>query len=130
MASCRRVSLYQREILLRPSAAAIEILFGLASELSEGARDGGDYLGSTMMTVDLERAGALVSDTCDAATVRRLAELAGHDERVKRRASSVALVAARRTAGAPLATPELDVRVRATGHHLHIDIDVEGKLAP
>lgn len=128
MAVCRRVSLYQREILLRPSSAAIEILFSLAGELSEGQRSAAGYTGSTMMTVDLARAASLVSDACDAATVRQLAELAAHDERVVRRARGVALRAAERVAGGDLAAPQIDVRVTASGEHLHIDVDVEGAV--
>jgi hypothetical protein len=129
MASCRRVSLYRREIHLSPSAAALEILFSLASQLSEGQRDGDGWLGSTMITVDLERVAHLVSDACDAATARRLAELAAQDDRVKAWARGIGLHAAERAAGGPLIAPAIDVRVRAAGHHLHIDVDVEGKLA-
>jgi hypothetical protein len=128
MAACRRVSLYRREVHLAPSSAAIEICFALATQLSEGQRDGDGYLGSTMITIDLERAAHLVSDACDAATAHRLAELAIHDDRLKHRARAIGLAAAERVAGERLAGPAIDIRVRAAGHHLHIDVDVEGKL--
>lgn len=129
MASCRKVSLYRREVRVSPSQAALEILYGLASQLGEGQREGDGYVGSTMMTVDLERAAHLVSESCDAATAHRLAELAGKDDRMKGRARTIGVAAAERVAGASLADPAVDVRFRAAGHHLHIDVDVEGKLA-
>lgn len=129
MASCRKVSLYRREVRVSPSQAALEILYGLATQLGEGQRDGAAYVGSTMMTVDLERAAHLVSESCDAATARRFAELAGKDDRMKGRARTIGVAAAERDAGAPLVEPAVDVRFRAAGHHLHIDVDVEGKLA-
>src|SRR5688572_24543443 len=120
MAACRRVSLYRREIRVAPSAAAVDILFGLATQLSEGQRDAGGYLGSTMITIDLERASDLVSDTCDAATAWRLAELAAGDDRIKARARAIGLAAAERAAAQPLTSSAIDVRVRAAGRHLHI----------
>lgn len=128
MASCRRVSLYQREIHVLPSAAALEILFSMATQLSEGQRDGAGWLGSTMITLDLERAAHLVSDACDAATARRLAELVATDDRIKAQARALARTAAEHAAGGPLQAPAIDVRVRAVGHHLHLDVDVEGTL--
>jgi hypothetical protein len=127
MATARRVSLFEREIRIRPSTAAIEILFELAVLLSEGQAERGGYFGSTMITIDVERAAGRISDACDAATVRRLAEVLADDERVKDRARAVGLAEAERHAGGHLHDPAIDVRVRATGHHLHIDVDIEAK---
>jgi hypothetical protein len=90
MASVRRVSLFEREIRVGLSSAAIEILFDLASVLSEGAREADGYYGSTMITIELARAAALVSDSCDASTVHRLAELVATDPRVRDRARALA----------------------------------------
>ena len=102
MAMARRVSLFEREIRIGLSSAAVEILFQLASILSEGSREDGGYFGSTMITIDLGRAAGLVSDPCDASTVRRVADLVGADPRVRERARTVAAAEADRLAGAPL----------------------------
>src|SRR5690606_20428419 len=45
MRQARRVSLFEREIHVRLSPAAIEILFGAAGVLSEGLVDGDHYYG-------------------------------------------------------------------------------------
>lgn len=125
MAAARRVSLFEREIRVGLSSAAVEILFQLASILSEGSGEDGGYFGSTMITIDLGRAAALVSDPCDAATVRRVAELLAADPRVRERARAVAAAEADRLAGRPLGRAQVDLRVRTSGHHLHMDVDVE-----
>jgi hypothetical protein len=128
MASCRRVSLYQREIRVSPSSAARELLLEKSRRLSEGQRDGARFLGSTMLTLELGRVSALISDPIDASTARRLAEVADRDEQLKLGARLAALRAGERDAEGPLEAPELDVRVRANGTNVHIDVDVEGRL--
>lgn len=125
MAAARRVSLFEREIRVGLSSAAVEILFQLASILSEGAHEEGGYFGSTMITIDLGRAALLVSDPCDATTVRRVADLLAADPRVRQRARAMAAAEADRLAGAPLGRAQIDLRVRTSGNHLHIDVDVE-----
>ena len=86
MAMARRVSLFEREIRIRLSSPAIEILFGLSSVLSEGGVEDDGYYGSTMITIDLARAAGAVSDACDAATARRVTDLLEADDRVRERA--------------------------------------------
>lgn len=125
MASARRVSLFEREVRISLSSAAVEILFDLASLLSEGACEGGGYFGSTMITIDLGKAAPLVSDPCDAGTVYRVAQLLAGDPRVRQRAREVAAAEAARLAGRPVGPAQLDLRVRVSGRNLHIDIDVE-----
>jgi len=125
MASARRVSLFEREIRIRLSSAAVEILFELASVLSEGQLEEDGYYGSTMITVDLGRAAAIVSDDCDVATARRVTDLIADDERVHERARALALAEAERRAGCALGSQQVDIRVRSSGAHVHIDVDVE-----
>jgi hypothetical protein len=125
MASATRVSLFEREIRIRLSSAAVEILFELASVLSEGQLDDDGYYGSTMITIDLSRASGLVSDACDASTARRVADLLADDKRVCARAESIAVGEAESRAGCPLRSPQVDLRVRSAGAHVHIDVDVE-----
>lgn len=129
MATARRVSLFEREIRVRLSSPAIEILFGLAQVLSEGQVDGGGYFGSTMVTIDLSRATGAVSDECDAATARRVADLLASDPRVRRRATELAIAEAEARAGCQLVSPQVDLRVRASGVHVQIDVDVEATQA-
>ena len=129
MAAARRVSLFEREIRVRLSSAAIEILFDLAAVLSEGQLEDDGYYGSTMITIDLARATAAVRDDCDAATARRVTDLLADDARVTERARALALAEAEARAGCALASGQVDIRVRSTGAHVHIDVDVEATRA-
>ena len=125
MAPARRVSLFEREIRVRLSSAALDIMFDLAAVLSEGQWDGERYYGSTMVTIDLARATRQVSDACDVATARRVAELIATDERVRERARDLGAREAARLAGRPIDRPQVDLRLRRTGCHLHLDMDIE-----
>jgi hypothetical protein len=129
MAVCRRVALFEREIRVSLATSAIEVLFEHAGLLSEGQREGGRWFGSTMITFDLERAGSLLGDPCDAASARRVAELLAGDARVVARARSLASAAAADRAGGPLAGLTVEVKARAAGRKVHLDVDVEGALA-
>ena len=126
MAMARRVSLFERRVQVRLSSAALDVLFDSAQVLTEGQVDAQRFVGSTMVTIDLARAASRVSDDCDAATARRVAELLAADERSRERAREIALAEARRRAGA-LVAPAVDLRVRAAGNHLHLDLDVEAR---
>jgi len=125
MATARRVSLFEREIRVRLSSAAIEILFDLAAVLSEGQLEQDGYFGSTMITIDLGRATQVVSDDCHAATALRVTDLLADDDRVHQRARRLALAEAEGRAGCALSSGQVDIRVRSTGAHVHIDVDVE-----
>jgi hypothetical protein len=127
--SARRVSLFQRDVEIRLSSAAVDILFDNASVLSEGQVEGERFCGSTMITFDSARASHLVSDTCDAATVRRVSELVATDERIRDRARRLGAGEAERLAGGTLRNAQIDIQVRANGSHLHIDVDVEATPA-
>ncbi len=129
MAVARRVSLFEREIRVHLGTAGIEVLFHLAQVLSEGQRQGDRYYGSTMVTIDLARARELLRDELDAASARRVAELLSRDARVRARARTLATAAAEERAGAQLAAPEIDLRARAAGSCVHLDVDVEGGLS-
>jgi hypothetical protein len=129
MATARRVSLFEREIRIKLSGPAVEILFDAAAILSEGQLDDDGYFGSTMITIDLARCAALVSDACDAATARRVTDLFAGDARVRARATAIALAEAESRAGRDLRAPQIDLRVRSSGVHVHIDVDVEAAEA-
>jgi hypothetical protein len=125
MAMARRVSLFEREVKVRLSPVGVDVLFGAGSVLSEGHFAGDRFAGSTMITVDLARTAAAISDPIDAATTRRVAALVPTDDRARDRARGVAIGEARRAAGCELTTPKVDLRARAVGHQLHLDLDLE-----
>ena len=129
MAGARRVSLFEREIRIKLSSPAIEILFDLAVVISEGQLEQDGYFGSTMITIDMSRATGVVRDACDARTARRVADLLTSDSRVRARARRVAVAEAEARAGCKLRLPQVDMSVRATGSHVHIDVDVEASQA-
>lgn len=125
MRQARRVSLFEREIQVRLSPAAIEILFGTAAVLSEGLVEGNCFYGSTMITIDLARADGHVSEACDVSTARDVERLLGKDPRVQEQAREVGATEADRLAGRALQAPQIDLRVRRDGRQFHVDMDVE-----
>ena len=125
MSRVRRVSLFSREIRVFLSSAAIDILLQAASVLSEGQFEDDRYYGSTMVTIDVARASDLVSDACDVTTAERVADLLETDDAFLRRARRIAGAEARRLAGRALAGLQIDMRVRRSGNHLNVDMDVE-----
>ncbi len=130
MARAARVTLFEREIRERLSVAAIEILLERARILSEGKRSASPtaqsrYFGSTMITVDVAMLRELVREPCDARSAARVAELVAGDARVTRRVQRIAGREAERLAGAPVRVRAGDVRVRAEGTLVYLDVDVE-----
>lgn len=125
MRQARRVSLFEREIHVRLSPAAIEILCGSAAVLSEGLVEGNRFYGSTMMTIDLSRAHEHVSEPCDVATARDVERLIGADPRIHEHAREIGAAEADRLAGCALQSPQIDLRVRRDGRQFHVDMDVE-----
>ena len=125
-APARRVSLFEREIRVHLGTAASELLFSQAEVLSEGQRQGARYFGSTMITLDLGRAQTALREPCDAADARRVAQLLEKDARVQARVRGIATAAAVERAGAAFARLDVEVRARADGSRVHVDLDVEG----
>ena len=107
MARAVRIALFQREIRVRLSPAALDLLFARAEVISEGQRAmrGGrdSYFGSTMLTLDLPSLAPLLSDACDAGTARRLAALLESDADVAKRVQQLAERETERVAGAAAA---------------------------
>jgi len=125
MAMARRISLFEREVHVRLSPAGVDVLLAAGSVLTEGSFHGDRFAGSTMITVDLGRTTATISDPADGATAHRVAALLPADVRARTRARDVAIEAARRRAGCPLASPTVDMRARAVGERVHLDFDLE-----
>jgi len=126
MAKARRVSLFERELRVRLAPAGLDLLFDEARVLTEGQSEGGRYFGSTMMTIDLARVQARVSDDCDDGCARKVAGLLQDDDRARVRARRVALAEAVRAGGA-IEDPVIDVRVHPQGRALHLDLNVEAR---
>jgi hypothetical protein len=127
MAKVRRVGLFSRQIIERLSLAGVEALLAGASRLSEGQCTGKHYYGSTMVTLDLRQLADRVRDPCDVATANRLAAQMADQPLVVERLGALARHEARRVAGTPLRGLETDVRIRAEGCWVFVDIDVEGE---
>jgi hypothetical protein len=125
MARASRVSLFHREIRTSLSSAAIEILFGQATVLSEGQFEDACFFGSTMITIDCSRAAEWVSTKCDSTTVRQVAELLLRDDRFRDRIRELGEREAMRLARAPLGTMQIEMRIRTSENNLHVDVDVE-----
>ena len=125
MAMARRVSLFEREVTVRLAPVAVELLHDAARVLSEGELAGELYAGSTMLTVDLARTVARISDPPDASTAQRAAFLYAADARCRDHARRIALAEARRIAGCELAAANIDVESRARGAELLLSMGVE-----
>lgn len=125
MRSARRISLFEREIQVRLSPAAIDVLMASASVLSEGEVMDGIYGGSTMLTIDLNRASVNLNEACDAATARTLDALLDSDALVQTRARAIAIREAEARAGGGLDDVYIDMRIERDGQHFHIDMNIE-----
>lgn len=133
MARARQVALFEREIRERLSESALELLFesarltceGRAADLPGGGRA---FFGSAMLTVDLAALGAAFRERCDAVDARRAADLAAADPRVQRRVRKLAERELASLAGCPLRTVSSELRARARGTRLQLDLDLEARL--
>lgn len=131
MARAIRVTLFEREVRERLSTAAIEILLARAQVIAEGKRSESitarrAFFGSVMLTIDLGDAAPDVRDACDARAAARVAELMSADARVLKRLRAIAEAEGARLAGGPVRAHSADVRLRAEGPRIFVDIDVEG----
>ena len=129
MATVNRIGLFRRRIIETLSPTGIEALLAAASIISEGqlAADG-RFFGSTMITIDLAQVDEHVTDDCDARTAARIAEDLSVERALLDRLSARAQAEARRIAKLPLERLETEVRVRAEGRLLLVDLDVEGRV--
>jgi hypothetical protein len=130
MARAARVTLFEREVRERLSVAALDILLENARILSEGKRAAGKsaaqaYFGSTMITVDIAALGESVRDPLDARAAARIAELMRGDALITRRVHQLAGREAQRLAEGPVDVRISEVRVRAQGTFVYLDVDVE-----
>jgi hypothetical protein len=127
LAATRRVSLFQREVRLSLSSAALELLFADAVIMSEGQHEGDGFFSSTMITIDLHRVAPFISDSADAGTARRLCDLSQREKRVQAYATRIARDEAIRLAGRELDKLQIDFSTRVSGTLIYFDLDVEAR---
>lgn len=129
IARVERISLFEREVRERLSNAALDLLLARAEIISEGQRSirGGKdgYFGSTMLTINLDSFSSVLRDVCDAGTAKRTAVLLGTDPTLPTRVKAIATHELTRLQGARPRHLSAEVKVRARGARVYIDVDLE-----
>jgi hypothetical protein len=124
--------LFEREVRERLSGSALQILFSRAEVMAEGQRSvragAPVFFGSTMLTFDVARLADVVRDDCDARCAQRLAALLRTDPRALARIRTIATRETERLVGAPPADVATELKVRARGTTVFVDVDVEARL--
>jgi len=114
--------------------SAIELLLESAKVLAEGERrPGGDgrdvFCGSVMITLELDAASEAVRDPLDALSARRVAALIEADAALGKRLRALAEREAGRVAGGRLQKSKGELRARAVGTRVDIDLEVEATVS-
>jgi hypothetical protein len=132
LARVTKISLFEREVRERLSRAALEILFARAGVLSEGQRAGRGgrevFHGSTMLTIELGGVADDVRDVCDARAAQRLCALLATDGTAASRIKAIAAAEAERLCGARPRVIGAEIKVRARGTTVYVDVDVEASF--
>jgi hypothetical protein len=128
MAQARKIPLIEREIRERLSQAALDAIFALAQVISEGEADKGQFLGSTMLTLDMAAFADLLREPADEGTARRLATLLAQEESLPRRVEGVVRREVERIIAAAPQSVRGETRIRAQGTRVFLDVDVEASL--
>jgi hypothetical protein len=133
MAQVRKIPLIEREIRERLSQAALDAIFASAQVLSEGEAGKGagkpQFLGSTMLTIDVTALGEILREPADEGTARRLAALLAKEPSLARRVEAVVRGEVERMVAAAPHAVRGETRIRAQGSRVYLDIDVEASLA-
>jgi hypothetical protein len=128
MAQVRKIPLIEREIRERLSQAALDAIFALAQVISEGEADQGQFLGSTMLTLDVAAFADLLREPADEGTARRLAALLAKEESLPRRVDGVVRREVERILSCAPQAVRGETRIRAQGTRVFLDVDVEASL--
>jgi hypothetical protein len=132
LARVTRISLFEREVRERLSRAALDVLLSSAAVMSEGQwslRAGKEiFFGSTMLTIELETVASSLRDACDARAAQRVAALIETDKAALARIKTIAAAETLRIAGRPPRSLTSEVKVRARGITVFVDVDVEGSF--
>jgi hypothetical protein len=129
LARVERISLFEREVKERLSRAALDVLFAAAGVMSEGQRSARGkreaFFGSTMLTIELEAAAVALRDAADARSAQRLAALLARDAGAQARIKRLAAEECERLSAARPRSLNTDIKVRARGTTVYVDVDVE-----
>jgi hypothetical protein len=132
LARVERISLFEREVKERLSRAALDVLFATAGVMSEGqraARGGREsFFGSTMLTIELDAAALALRDAADARSAQRLAALLARDAGAQARIKRLAAEECERLSSARPRSLNTDIKVRARGTTVYVDVDVEASF--
>jgi hypothetical protein len=132
LARVERISLFEREVKERLSRAALDVLFATAGVMSEGqraARGGREsFFGSTMLTIELDAAALALRDAADARAAQRLAALLARDAGAQARIKRLAAEECERLSSARPRSLNTDIKVRARGTTVYVDVDVEASF--
>jgi hypothetical protein len=132
MVQVRRIPLIEREIREHLSRAALDALFASAEIISEGeanqAQGKTQFLGSTMLTLDMPALAELLCEPADEGTARRLAALLAKDKSLDGRIESIVRREVERIARVSPRSVRGETRIRTQGARVFLDIDVEAIL--
>src|SRR5688500_18426592 len=124
-----RISLFEREVRERLSRAAHELIFataGIMSERQRALRGGREMVfGSTMLTIELGAFSPAVRDVCDARAAQHLCALLANDPVAAARIKSIAATEAERLCRTRPRSLGAEIKVRARGTTVYVDVDVE-----
>jgi hypothetical protein len=132
MVQVRKIPLIEREIREHLSQAALDALFASAEIISEGeanqASGKTQFLGSTMLTLDMPALAELLREPADEGTARRLAALLAKDKSLDGRIESIVRREVERITSAKPQSVRGETRIRTQGARVFLDIDVEAIL--
>jgi len=129
MAKAKKIGLFARKVIENVSVAGFQALLTSATQVSEGqANDDGRYFGSTIVSIDLQELKEQINDACDVATATRLCQCMAEDRDVLAQMGAIGQSEAQKLCSGPLVDAESDVRMRAEGSRILVDIDVEGQV--
>ncbi|MGD0838932.1 MAG: hypothetical protein ABSB49_20035 [Polyangia bacterium] len=132
LAQVRRIGLVERRVTEGLSQAALDALFAHAEIISEGesSQEGGraTFLGSTMLTFDLQATAEVLSEHPDDATARRLGELLSAEKTLAARIEAVLRQQVERISGRAPVKVHGETRIRMRGARVFLDVDVEALL--
>lgn len=129
-----KIALFERRVEERLVPSAVELLLAAAQVLAEGERheSGGGrdtFCGTVMITLELGAASGAVRDPLDALSARRVAALVQADAALGKRLRALAEREAGRVAGGRITRSKGELRARAVGTRVEIDLEVEAPVS-
>ncbi len=129
-----KIALFERHVEERLAPSAVELLLASAKVLAEGERraSGGGrdtFCGTVMISLELGDASDAVRDPLDALSARRVAALIEADAALGKRLRALAEREAGRLAGGRIQRSKGELRARAVGTRVDIDLEVEAQVS-